>query len=783
MDGAMTVVIAPGTPLALDLLGPLDAPLLASALAMAAPCGPTLRRHTATHHTLQLTCRPGERPAGRPGLAGRLADLLTDPASADGRPGWWSGVLAALPQQPAPGREAHPAGAPAGLPASARQREVLLDAMTAPPGPPLHLGQLHLRWYGPLDRHRFDEAWQAVADREAVLRSAFAPGPGRGGSGPVVAVHERAEIPVRHDPYEPDGAAGGSPGGSTGGVAGGSTGGVTGGAAGGSTGGVTGGAAAWSAVLRGEREQAFDLGRPGPLRVRRVDAEPGAHGPDARIVLTYHQALLDAPSVQQLLRSFLRAYAAEGRPAGGERRPSLPDHLRWLAARDPGPAREFWSRAAPLAGARTLPAVPAADRPPVPGGGTGRGYGRGYGRAVERLNPTEAVRLRGWAASCGVAESTALHAAWALQLHRAASPGPGLGSEPVPVAFGVTVSGRGIALEGADRLPGPLGNPLPLSVDVDPAAPLARLLTDLRDRALGLAAYEWVSAGQIREQVQEQSGRSEEESGRSDERSGSSGEPTGRSGEPPRTESLITFDRVPARPGAGASGDPLDGELAAADVRVGPPEAVEAYTGLPFALTARHDRAGGLVLTADSSRARLADADAARILAQTALLLRELPEADLHRATVADALTLLDGLPVPGAVAAPQAAAPRLVTLRPAAYPGAGTVLLVPPPDAPPDCYAAVARAHRGLQALVTLDAPADATACLTALRPVLAAAGPLLLGCFSGGGAVAYEVAERIGAHGWRAPLVSIGGTADGSRASAQDLSRALWAAAGHES
>ncbi|MFD7833906.1 condensation domain-containing protein [Streptomyces sp. NPDC059761] len=744
MDGAMTVVIAPGTPLALDLLGPLDAPLLASALAMAAPCGPTLRRHTATHHTLQLTCRPGERPADRPGLAGRLADLLTDPAAADGRPGWWSGVLAALPQQPAPGREALPAGAPAGLPASARQREVLLDAMTAPPGPQLHLGQLHLRWYGPLDRHRFDAAWQTVADREAVLRAAFAPGPGRGGSGPVVTVHERVEIPVRHDPYEPDGTAGGS--------------------AGGSTGGSTGGAAAWAAVLRGEREQAFDPGRPGPLRIRRVDGEPGAHGPDARIVLTYHQALLDAPSVQQLLRSFLRAYAADGRPAGGERRPSLPDHLRWLAARDPGPAREFWARAAPPAGARTLPAVPAvpargaADGPPVSGGGA-----VGYGHAVERLNPTEALRLRGWAASCGVAESTALHAAWALQLHRAASPGPG--SEPVPVAFGVTVSGRGIALEGADRLPGPLGNPLPLSVDVDPAASLARLLTDLRDRALGLAAYEWVSAGQIREQ------------------SDPSGEHTGRSGEQPPTESLITFDRVPARLGVGASGDPVDEQLAAADVRVGPPEAVEAYTGLPFALTARHDRAGGLVLTADSDRARLADADAARILAQTALLLRELPEADLHRATVADALTLLDGLPVPVAVPAPHAAAPRLVTLRPAAYPGAGTVLLVPPPDAPPDCYAAVARAHRGLQALVTLDAPADATACLTALRPVLAAAQPLLLGCFSGGGAVAYEVAERIGAHGWRAPLVSIGGTADGGPASAQDLSRALWAAAGHES
>ncbi|MFF4102598.1 condensation domain-containing protein [Streptomyces sp. NPDC001903] len=721
MDGAMTVVIAPGTPLALDLLGPLDAPLLANALAMAAPCGPTLRRHTATHHTLQLTCRPGERPAGRPGLAGRLADLLTDPAAADGRPGWWSGVLAALPQQPRPDRGTHPAGAPGGLPASARQREVLLDAMAAPPGPPLHLGQLHLRWYGPLDRHRFDEAWQSVADREAVLRAAFAPGPGRGGSGPVVTVHERARIPVRHDPYEPDGAPG-----------------------------PAGGAAAWSAVLRSEREQAFDLGRPGPLRIRRVDGEPGAHGPDARIVLTYHQALLDAPSVRQLLRSFLRAYAADGRPAGGERRPALPDHLRWLAARDPGPARAFWDLAAPPAGARTLPAVPVAGRRPAPGEAGSR-----YGRAVERLNPTEAARLRGWAASCGVAESTALHAAWALQLHRAAS--AARAAEPLAVAFGVTVSGRGIALEGADRLPGPLGNPLPLSVEVDPAAPLSRLLSDLRDRALGLAAYEWVSAGQIREQA-------------------------GPRAHAPLTETLLTFDRVPARPGADAD-DPVDGELAEADVRVGPPESVEAYTGLPFALTARHDRAGGLVLTADSDRARLADADAARILAQTALLLRELPEADLRRITVADALTLLDGLPVPGAVAAPPAAAPRLVTLRPAAYPGAGTVLLVPPPDAPAECYAAVARAHRGLQALVTLDAPADATACLRALRPVLAAAEPLLLGCFSGGGAVAYEVAERIGAHGWRAPLVSIGGTADGSPASAQDLSRALWAATRQES
>ncbi len=65
-------------------------------------------------------------------------------------------------------------------------------------------------------------------------------------------------------------------------------------------------------------------------------------------------------------------------------------------------------------------------------------------------------------------------------------------------------------------------------------------------------------------------------------------------------------------------------------------------------------------------------------------------------------------------------------------------------------------------------------------MRPALAAGEPLLLGCFSGGGSVAYEVAQRIAAHGWLPPLVAIAGTADGSPASVRDLARTLEAAAG---
>ncbi|CAM5297655.1 hypothetical protein SROCM77S_06004 [Streptomyces rochei] len=65
------------------------------------------------------------------------------------------------------------------------------------------------------------------------------------------------------------------------------------------------------------------------------------------------------------------------------------------------------------------------------------------------------------------------------------------------MGFGVTVSGRGITLDCAERLPGPLRNCLPMVVRVDPGETVGRLLTALRDRALDMAAYEWVSTRRI----------------------------------------------------------------------------------------------------------------------------------------------------------------------------------------------------------------------------------------------------------------------------------------------
>lgn len=685
MTGSMTVVISSGMPPALELRGRLDPVALARAVAALPGCTSTLHQHTATHHTLYLG--PRHLPAG---ALGDLLTAFTGPPGTAGAAG--VPVLAPLPdpeEPPAYAAPEEPDHSAAVFPASPRQREILLDLMTAAPGTAPHIEQQHWRWYGPLDTRRYRAAWASVADRESVLRGAFA-APGAPG-GPGIAVHPRATPHVVRHPY---------------------------------------GSADRKALLGSEFLRPFEPHRPGPLRVLLIDEQPGPAGP-VRVVVTYHHAFLDGHSVRMLLRAVHRAYLADAPPAGGQRRPDLRDHLDWLDRQDTAPARAFWSRAAPPAGAATFPARPSGipDRP-------------GHGRTSQRLTPHEAVRLRDWAGDSGVTECTALHAAWALLLYRATGSGG-----PAPVAFGMTVSGRGILLDGAALLPGPLRNPLPLSAQVDPAMSLARLLAELGGRAMDMAAYEWVSAGQVHAW---------------------SGRPAGDR----LTGTLIAFEPPAAR-------DPLREEFAAQGIRLTPPETLAADTGVPLSLTAHHDTDGGLVLTAVNDRTHLADTDAATALARTALLLREFPGFVAAGTPVADALALL------GPAAAPARThrcdpAPRPTVLRPAERPGAGTVLLVPPPDAPAGCYDELARLYPGPQALLTVDRETDAAGCLNALRPALAAAEPLTFGCYSGGGALAYEVAQRIARHGWLPPPVAIAGTAAATEACAAALSRTLAEVAG---
>ncbi|MFD8309215.1 condensation domain-containing protein [Streptomyces sp. NPDC059690] len=466
---------------------------------------------------------------------------------------------------PAPAEE--PRWAAASVPVTPQQRALLPHAL-AHRATGRWVQQLHWRWHGPLDTGRFTAAWQSVFAHESVLRAAFDTG-----SGPRLVLHEhvRAEV-VRHPAGSVD----------------------------------------FDRLRDRDRLRGFDLRSPGLLRLHLVDEEAphGGSPPPVRILLTFHTLALDDFSVSVLLEEFYRAYLAAGRLPGGERRPDHRDYARWLAGQDTTPARDFWSSAAPD--------TAALIRPGIPGPATGL---TGYGRAETRLGAGPAGRLRTWAASHAATEAGALQAVWALLLYRAgATAGPAL------VGFGVSVLGRGIALDFVQRLPGLLANTLPMTVRVDPDAPVARLLADLRELALEMAAYEWVSL----EQIRAWSGR--------------------RTGDE-LIDSLVVFEHRRRGPGS------LRSALAAQGISVEEPRPAGTPTVFPVTLQARRDADDGLHLSAVHDRARLTDADAARLLGQCARLLRELPHLADGAATVSDALAALADEPPAAMACAPAATA------------------------------------------------------------------------------------------------------------------------------
>ncbi|MFE4977577.1 condensation domain-containing protein [Kitasatospora sp. NPDC056651] len=572
---------------------------------------------------------------------------------------------------------AHPPE-PVTVPTSALQRELLRQVIGEAQPEGRHVEQLSWSWHGPLDTGRFTAAWQSVFDHETVLRAAFDWEEG-GADEPWMVLHEHAVPEVirhRHDTAD------------------------------------------WEELLDADRRRGFDLRHPALLRATLVDAAPDApEGPVTRVLLTYHHAMLDGWSVRLLLQSFYRAYLTGGVLPGGERRPDVRDHARWLTGRSTDAARQFWSTR-PSAGS-VLPLVPDPLR-------------RGSARTRRRLTPYEAVRLRGWAAAWGAGESSALQAAWALLLYRAGQSDrprrPGRPGRAVRVGFAVTVSGRGIPLDGIDRLPGALRNPLPISVRVHPGTTVPQLLAALRDGVLDLASYEWVPPGQAHRWTPGTRGQ--------------------------RPNSLVVLEHQPTA----AHHLRLETDLAAHGIHVGSPVPAGTLTSYPITLAAHYDATGGLVLTTTHDRALLADRDAVELLDQSAHLLRSFPDLPSGLGATEVLRSTLAGQPAPrlgepaGSAARPgEPAGPavRLDVLRRAARPGAGWVLLLPPPDASPTRYRGTARGWPGPQALGVLRPAGEdppAAAYRPVLGPLLESRAPVALVAPPGLGVTAHEIA-RLGA------------------------------------
>ncbi|GHE14124.1 condensation domain-containing protein [Streptomyces alanosinicus] len=687
---AVCAVIDPerGANGSLELHGPLDTARFHHALHRIAEIRPGTRqpglrllRHGPDLHTVEL---PGEGGASAPYPVGLLADLLTAAPEPD------------LDDRGDAGPATGPAGRPCGTlprtqPVTPLQRQRLTDALARPDH---QVEQIVWRWYGPLDTARFQAAWHAVGERESVLRTAFVWDPR-----PRAVVFECGDTDVVRHRH--------------------------------------GTMIRRAALLARERARAFDLRRPGALRVALLDSAPAdGAAPFTDVLVTYHRALLDSWSVRLLMRECCRAYLADGVLPGGERRPDLGDCARWLGAQDPGPAD----------GLRRPPAHrPAASAEPRSGPAGPLGSG-GSGVLRTTLSPDRSAALTHWAARWGVAESSVLQAVWAMLLYRGSAAAPG----PETVGFGLDFPGRGLLLEGIEGIPGPFENALPVTVALDATTGLPGLLRDLRDLAMDMASYEWASAGDPA--------------------------PGGDAGA--RAGGLLAFDCGP-RPEA-AYGE----ALTAHGIRLEEQEAAGSPAGYALRLRAGHDAHRGLVLTCVYDRELVDDGAARTLLAHTARLLRLLPGVATAATTVGDVLAWLPDTATPRVPDGPVArdTAP-LVALRGATAPTAATVCLIDVPGAPRTGHWELVRHYRGPEALAALRPTADEDAGQARTLGGLARShGRLVLGGYSGAGALACELARRLTGLGVRPPLVVVGGSYDdphGPRDLANALRRASASAA----
>lgn len=231
-----------------------------------------------------------------------------------------------------------------------------------------------------------------------------------------------------------------------------------------------------------EREfgRGFDLGAPPLIRFHALTTAPDR----TVLVVTAHHVLLDGWSLPILTRDLLHLYEVDGNTEALPEAPRYRDHLTWLNGRDQEAARKAWATALGGLAEPTLLAPTTADRAPDASGSVHAPTG-----IETSLGAAGSHRLRTLAADTGVTTNTVLQAVWALTLS--------VHTGRDDVVFGQPVSGRPPQLPAAQDAVGLFTNTLPVRVALDPAEPVADLLTRLRLEQADVLDHQWTGLADI----------------------------------------------------------------------------------------------------------------------------------------------------------------------------------------------------------------------------------------------------------------------------------------------
>jgi nonribosomal peptide synthetase CepB len=225
-------------------------------------------------------------------------------------------------------------------------------------------------------------------------------------------------------------------------------------------------AEAADALIAGERERPFDLGRPPLLRwtLIRLGAQ------QYRLVMTGHHILMDGWSAPLLVRDLLTHYGGGVLP----RVRPYKDYLAWLARQDRDAADTAWSAALDGVSEATLIA-PAGQRAAA------------LPDLLERH--LDSARLTDVARGRGLTLNTVLQGAWGLLL------GELTGRDDV--LFGTTVSGRPATLPGVEEMVGLFINTLPVRVRPRPADTWAGYLARVQAEQAALLDHQHVGLAAV----------------------------------------------------------------------------------------------------------------------------------------------------------------------------------------------------------------------------------------------------------------------------------------------
>ncbi|MCE7914529.1 MAG: amino acid adenylation domain-containing protein, partial [Nitrosomonas sp. PRO4] len=322
-------------------------------------------------------------------------------------------------------------------PLSPTQEGMLFHTLEAP-GTGLYINQVSVEVEG-LDPARLVDAWQAMIDRHAALRTGFIWQAGK--ARPLQVVYKQAQARVTLLDWH----------------------------------GETSLKERIKALADEDLRSGFDFLNPPLARLSLIRIGENRH----QLIWTKHHILLDGWGDSILTNDWLRKYNGEQLAPVG---PEYGVYIQWLEKQDKLKLQHFWQTELKSLEGPTLLAR-SVNKQPIENSESD------FAQIYTQLSIDETRQLQAFAQHMHVTLNTFVQAAWAILLHRY--------SGKQTVVFGTTVAGRPAGLPKADEMIGLFINTIPIPVERRSDLTVAKYLSILQQTNARLRDYEYTALADI----------------------------------------------------------------------------------------------------------------------------------------------------------------------------------------------------------------------------------------------------------------------------------------------